>query len=62
MQKEKTGKDIIFVPSGGKGNDEVMPEAEAMQKYLIEQGISKKNILVENKSTNTIENTHSSLL
>ena len=56
MQKEKTGKDIIFVPSGGKGNDEVMPEAEAMQKYLIEQGISKKNILVENKSTNTIEN------
>ena len=56
MQKEKTGKDIIFVPSGGKGDDEIMAEAEAMQKYLIEQGISKKNILVENKSTSTIEN------
>ncbi len=56
MQKEKTGKDVIFVPSGGKGSDEVMSEAEAMKDYLIEQGIKKKNILIENKSTNTLEN------
>ena len=56
MQKEHTDKDIIFVPSGGKGNDEVIEEAEAMKKYLIEQGINKKNIMVEGKSTNTLEN------
>jgi uncharacterized SAM-binding protein YcdF (DUF218 family) len=56
MQKEKTGKDIFFIPSGGKGSDEVMSEANAMKNYLIKQGISKDNILVENKSTNTIEN------
>lgn len=56
MQKEKTGKDIIFVPSGGQGSDEIMPEAEAMKKYLIEQGIDEKNIITENKSTSTIEN------
>ena len=56
MQKEKTGKDIIFVPSGGQGNDEIMPEAEAMKEYLIKQGIDKKNILVESKSTSTLEN------
>ena len=56
MQKEKTGKDLVYVPSGGKGSDEIMPEAEAIKNYLIKQGIAKKNILIENKSTNTLEN------
>ena len=56
MQKEKTNKDIIFVPSGGKGNDEVISEAEAMKKYLLGQGIKNKNILVEDKSINTYQN------
>ena len=55
-QLKATGKDLIFVPSGGKGNDEIISEAEAMKNYLIEQGIKSKNILVENKSTNTYEN------
>lgn len=55
-QKEKFGKDIIFVPSGGQGSDEPMSEGDAMKKYLIEQGIDKKNILVENKSTTTNQN------
>ena len=56
MQKEKTGKDIIFVPSGGKGNDEIMSEAQAMKNYLIEKGIKENNILIEDKSKNTFEN------
>ena len=56
IQKEKTGKDIIFVPSGGQGSDEIMAEGDAMKNYLIEQGIDEKNIIVENKSTNTTEN------
>ena len=56
MQKEKTGKDIIFLPSGGQGNDEIIAEAEAMKNYLIEQGVNLKNIVLENKSTSTIEN------
>ena len=55
-QKEATGKDLIFIPSGGKGFDEITSEAEAMKNYLLNQGISKKNILVEDKSTNTYEN------
>ncbi len=55
-QKEETGKDIIFIPSGGKGNDEIISEGEAIKNYLIEQGIDKKKILVENKSKNTYEN------
>lgn len=56
MQKEKTGKDIIFVPSGGKGNDEIISEAQAMKNYLLEQGIEESNILIEDKSKNTFEN------
>lgn len=56
LQKEKTGKDIMFVPSGGKGDNEVMAEADAMKKYLLEQGIKEEHIMVENKSTNTFEN------
>ena len=56
MQKDATSKDIIFVPSGGKGADEVISEAEAMKKYLLEKGIDEKHILIENKSKNTYEN------
>lgn len=56
MQYEAAGKDIIFVPSGGKGNDEVISEGEAIRNYLLNQGISKNNIIVENKSRSTYEN------
>ena len=56
MQKENTNKDIIFVPSGGKGRNEVIAEADAMKNYLLEQGIKEENILVEDKSKNTFEN------
>lgn len=56
MQNEASGKDLTFVTSGGKGSNEIMPEAEAMKNYLITQGISEEKILVEDKSTNTYEN------
>ena len=56
MQKEKTGKDIIFVPSGGKGDDEIISEAQAMKNYLIEQEIKEENIIMEDQSKNTFEN------
>ncbi len=55
-QKDNTGKDIIYVPSGGKGNDEIKAEALSMKEYLISEGVSEKNILIEDKSTNTYEN------
>ncbi|HAE51704.1 MAG TPA: hypothetical protein DCG30_00415 [Ruminococcus sp.] len=56
MQKNNNGKDIIFVPSGGQGSDEVMPEADAIKNYLLSKGISEDKILVENKSVNTFQN------
>ena len=55
-QVNNTGKDLIFIPSGGKGRDEVISEAEAIKNYLLDQGIKEKNIILENKSTNTYEN------
>ncbi|NFV59085.1 YdcF family protein, partial [Clostridium botulinum] len=45
-----------IVVSGGKGNDERISEAMAMKKYLLEQGISEDEILMEDKSKNTFEN------
>lgn len=55
-QYQDTKKKIIYIPSGGKGRNEVMPEAEAIKKYLLEKGIKEKQIIVEDKSTSTIEN------
>ena len=55
-QKEIANKDIIYIPSGGKGNDEVISEAEAIKNYLLKQGIKKEKIIIENKSTSTQEN------
>ena len=55
-QLKNTGRDLIFIPSGGKGSNEVISEAEAMKNYLMSHGIKKENILVENQSKNTYEN------
>lgn len=55
-QELKTGKKAVFVPSGGKGSDEIIAEGEAMKRYLIEQGIDEKYILAETNSTTTYEN------
>lgn len=44
------------VVSGGKGPGEDIPEAQAMKKFLLEHGISDKNIIVEDKSKNTMQN------
>lgn len=56
MQQERTGKALIFVPSGGQGSDEVMAEAQAMKRYLLEKGVPEERILAEDQSTNTYEN------
>ena len=55
-QYEMTKKKIIYLPSGGKGSDENISEALAIKNYLIEKGIKEKQIVIEDKSTSTIEN------
>ncbi|MCJ1655708.1 YdcF family protein [Staphylococcus sp. NRL 16/872] len=42
--------------SGGKGVDEPITEALAMQRYLIECGVPASAIILEDKSTSTYEN------
>jgi len=61
MQKEATGKDIKFVPSGGQGPDEVIAEADAIKAYLTSQGVPEEKIISENKSLNTYENIRNSM-
>lgn len=61
MQKKATGKDIIFIPSGGKGKNEGTSEAEAISNYLKSRGIPESSIILENQSTNTYENFRNSI-
>ena len=50
------GTPLKFVPSGGKGCDEVISESECMKRYLTEQGYSENRIIKEDKSVNTDQN------
>jgi uncharacterized membrane protein len=55
-QKEKTGKEARFIPSGGQGKDEPMAEGEALRRYLVAQGVPENLILPETQSKNTYQN------
>lgn len=56
LYKKGIIKNILI--SGGNGNlfDDGYREASSLKAYLIENGIKKDNILIENKSRNTREN------
>lgn len=45
-----------LIPSGGQGSDEKISEAEAMTRYLIEQGIPEEDIIMEDRSATTMDN------
>lgn len=47
---------LKIIVSGGKGQNEPYPEGRAMAEYLIEKGIPLPDILVEDRSTSTMEN------
>ena len=55
-QKKETGKELIFITSGGQGSDERISESACMKQYLMSQGIPEKQIIEEDRSTNTFEN------
>jgi uncharacterized SAM-binding protein YcdF (DUF218 family) len=46
----------VLIVSGGKGNDERVPEAEAMASYLVGRGFPAHLIVREDQSRNTEEN------
>ncbi len=48
--------ETICIVTGGKGSNETKPEAVVMADYLASAGIDRNRILLEDKSTNTVEN------
>ena len=50
----------VMIPSGGKGPDETISEAEAMEGYLLKKGIPANKIIREDRSTTTYENLENS--
>ena len=58
-QKEETGKDLIFVASGGQGPNEVISEGASMKQYLLEQGYPRERAehVIFTKSLDYLERT-----
>ena len=53
---KKCGSRPFIIPSGGRGDDEKLSEAQAMKNYLLEHGIPEEKIILEDRSTTTSEN------
>jgi uncharacterized SAM-binding protein YcdF (DUF218 family) len=52
----KKNRESIAIASGGQGPGEDITEAEAIKRGLLAHGISSDRILLEDKSTDTVEN------
>ncbi|MDJ0754875.1 MAG: YdcF family protein [Ardenticatenaceae bacterium] len=54
LYHDGTVEKLIF--TGGVGRGDTMSEAAVARRYAISQGVDENDILIEEKSTNTIEN------
>lgn len=52
----KSNPNVYAILSGGQGPGEDISEAEAMRRYLTERGIEESRLILEDKSTSTVEN------
>ena len=52
----KTNDKAYIVLSGGQGDDEDIPESQAMSEYLQEKGINNDRLILEDKSRDTNQN------
>lgn len=57
----KENPDTIAILSGGQGADEPRSEAECMAEGLLEMGIEEERLILEDRSTDTVENFQYSL-
>lgn len=48
--------ETILILSGGKENDEPEEEAQVMRRYLLEKGVPEEQMILELRSTSTVEN------
>jgi uncharacterized SAM-binding protein YcdF (DUF218 family) len=53
--------DTLCIVTGGQGDNEPRPEAEAMKDYLVSLGIAESRIYAETESTSTEENLQNAL-
>lgn len=56
IEYSQKNPDTIFVLSGGRGKDEPMSEAEAMFRYMTYNGVEPERLILEERSTSTVEN------
>lgn len=56
IEYSQNNPDALIIVSGGKGQGEDITEAEAMEKYLLENGVPKQSIIKEDKATSTYQN------
>lgn len=48
--------DAYCIVTGCQAADEIMPESVVMKNYLVSEGIAPERVIIEDKSTNTLEN------
>lgn len=56
LEKWQEGLAEYIIVCGAKGSDEPETEALVMRKYLVENGVHERNIILEESSVNTQEN------
>jgi uncharacterized SAM-binding protein YcdF (DUF218 family) len=56
LSRRATGPAPLLIASGGKGDDERVPEAAAMASYLTARGFPADHLLLEDRSRSTEEN------
>lgn len=54
--EDRKGRAPLLITSGGQGPGEAVPEAHAMADYLVERGVARERILLEDRSRTTREN------
>ncbi|PWM36228.1 MAG: hypothetical protein DBX46_05010 [Clostridiales bacterium] len=52
----ENNRDCVIVVSGGKGKEELVTEASAMRRYLLDRGVPEESVLEEERATSTLEN------
>jgi len=57
----KEHPEVTIVASGGQGPDEPVSEAQAMRDFFVENGVPEEQVLMEEKSHNTLQNLRYSL-
>ena len=56
LELYRAGMGRKLIVCGGQGKDEPVSEAQAMRRYMMENGVCAEDVLVEDKSRSTVEN------